>query len=289
MRTSLQLAAGLALLGAVSVTARAASLSLASTMNGDSYIAESQATGGFSRINLGDGTIGDAGYISNPSNPNYANSGDRDGHYLWNGADNPATIASPTATGSGWDLFPRETAFQVGSLSYDEGLVSSTGVSVVPISSIDLSAFWASDPNRTNGTPGSGPTVVSDISDRAIGLWFFDGPGGIGFGALDAGDTLTFTDGALTSINLSLPASFSISAFGMDVTFNGTFSVTGSSIAYLIDDTQALPFFGPTRFLADITGTVNALAPVPEPASAALIAGGLMLGAVAARRRRRAA
>lgn len=256
----------------------AASISLASTMDGDSFMAESQATGGFSRINLGSGQTGTAGYISNPSNPNYANSGDRDGHYLWNGIDNPATIGSPTAIGTGWDLFPRETDFLVGSLTFDESLVSTTGISTIPILSIDLGAFWTSDPNRTNGTPGNLPTVISDISDHAIGLWLFNQPGGIGFGALDENDTLTFTDGVLTSIDLQLATSFS--TYGGSLTWNGTFSIAGDGISYQID--QAL---GPYRFLADLTGTVNSVGvyAVPEPASALLGS----IGFLALLRRRR--
>lgn len=276
-----------ALLGGLSPL-HAASISLASTMNGSSFIAEDFITGGFSRINAGDGRTGTAGYIENPSNPNYANSGDRDGHYIWNGSANPANIPTRTTTGtadgdsagSGYDVFPRETNFQVGSITYDETLVSTTGVSVIPILSIDLGQFWTSDPNRTASGPGSVPTVQSDISDHALGMWFFNGAGGISFGGLNILDTVTFTDGILTSIDLSIPTTFTAS-FGPSMSWTGTFSITGSTISYQIDDTRVTPLGPSSHLVANLTGTVNAV--VPEPSTALL--GSLGLLALARRRR----
>ncbi|MEM6312487.1 MAG: PEP-CTERM sorting domain-containing protein, partial [Planctomycetota bacterium] len=146
--------------------------------------------------------------------------------------------------------------------------LSGSGVETTAVTAIDLGEFWTSDPNRTSATPGTPPSVVSDISDRAIGLWFFDAPGSIGFGALDAADTVTFTDGVLTSIDLSIPTTFDV---GGSV-WNGTFSITGDQLSYQINEVQ--PFgFGTSTLVADITGTVGAVGSfvIPEPSSLGLL------------------
>ncbi|MCW1885561.1 hypothetical protein OKA04_12550 [Luteolibacter flavescens] len=255
----------ISLLGAAS-SLHAATVSLASTMSGDSYISEDAATGGFGMIRLGNGSLGTAG----------ANTGDADAIYDINnlGQANPGSPLGTTI-----DLFPRETSFQVGSLSYDETGLTGVGTETVAITSFDLSAFWTSDPARTNGAPGGPPTVISDISDHALGLWFFDAPGGISFGSLDASDTLTFTNGQLTSINLAIPTTFTVN-IGTELAWSGTFSVTGNQIAYLINDVQET-FIGPSTLTANLTGTVNAV--VPEPAVTLLGS----LGALLLLRRRR--
>lgn len=255
------------LLGLSAASGYSATISLASSMDGNSYLYESAYTGGYSRINLGNGSLGSAG----------ANTGDRDGHYGVTSGYTPATDPTPTSLGSGWDLFPREANFLVGSLNYDESLVSLSGVSTVAITSINLTEFWKADPNRTSASVGNPPTVVSDISDQAIGLWLFGLGGGISFGDLDAGDTITFTDGVLTSIDLSITTTFSASA----LSWNGTFSISGDDIAYKIGT------FGSSQFVADLNGTVNAVGiynAVPEPSALALLA---LAGASLASRRPR--
>ncbi|MEM9753983.1 MAG: hypothetical protein AAF916_11455, partial [Planctomycetota bacterium] len=125
--------------------------------------------------------------------------------------------------------------------------------------SLDLSQLWSADPNRVNGVAGSPPLVQSDISDRAIGLWFFDAPGAITFGSLDASDTITYTDGALTSIDIEVTADFSVST----TTWSGLFTISGADLSFQINDSQ--PFgFGSSDLVVDLTGTVLA---VPEPAA----------------------
>ncbi len=257
----------LALLGGLSPL-HAASVSLASAMDGGGYMSEDKITGSFARINLGNGSPGSAG----------SHTGDADGVY---NIDNIG-LADPGALwGTPIDLFPREADFLIGSLTFDESLVSTTGASTVPITGIDLGAFWTSDASRLGG-PGSVPNIVTDISDYAIGLWLFNGSGGISFGGLDAGDTLTFTDGVLTSIDLHLTTAFSASFGGMEAVWEGVFSITGDAISYQIDDTVFIPgyseFVGEPRFVADLTGTVSSVGvySIPEPASALLGSFGLL-------------
>ncbi len=276
------------LCGANNLQAQSQTISLATTMDGNSLISEYQATGGFSRINLGDGKIGTAGYIGNPENPNYPNSGDRDGHYRnerpvgesgFYTLEEMKSISAPLAIGSGWDLFPREQNFLVGGITFDMGGLDQTLSGTTQITGLNMSEFWKPDPNRVSGVPGNGPTVISDISDQAIGLWFFDGSGGIGFGGLDATDTVTFNNGLLTSIDLNVTTTFSVSAPflpGSDTVWDGIFSISGNQFAYQINQTQAIPFYGDSTFIADLTGTVNAvgdyqLSAVPEPSSFALL------------------
>lgn len=220
----------------VSTFSHAGTIPLTSTMNGSSYMAEDMISGGFSRINLGTGA-----------------SGDRDGHYAWDGVSDPATISSPTSIGSGWDLFPNETSFVIGSITYDgTGLVGGSGT--VPITAVNLGNFWASGSSTT------------DISDTALDLWFFGGPVGFSFGALSSDDTVTFTNGVLTAINLTLDTSFSGSVFGNTPEWFGDFSITGSSLSYYIEDEEdfyyddlQLIYAGTSTLLVNLGGTVNAV------------------------------
>lgn len=229
------LAAGFLSLSALS---HAGTIPLASTMNGSSYMAEDLMTGGFSRINLGTGA-----------------SGDRDGHYAWNGISDPATISSPTPLGSGWDLFPNETSFVFGSITYDDTGLTGIGVETADITAVNLGSFW---------TTGSSTT---DISDTALDLWFFGGSTQFTFGGLSANDTVTFTNGVLTSINLSLTTSFSASAYGNSPVWNGTFSITsGSTVSYDVEDEQDFYYddeeeiyLGTSTLLIKLGGTVNAV------------------------------
>ncbi|MEM9167825.1 MAG: hypothetical protein AAGB48_12480 [Planctomycetota bacterium] len=243
-------------------TAMGQTISLASTMNTNSFVSEDSFTFAFAQIGAGDGSLGSVG----------ANTGDADGLYsLANlGAPDPgAPFGTPV------DLFPREENFQVGAVGYDAGAIFGTGVETTSITSLDLSGLWTADPNRENPTPGSPPSVISDISDRAIGLWFFDATGSIDFGAFDASDTVTFTDGLLTSINISVNADFVLDGQG---TYSGTLDFSGNGISFQIDDVSDT--LGNTVVI-DLTGTVNAV--VPAPGSVLVLTAGA-LGLVRRRR-----
>jgi len=245
----------------VSVSAvQAQTVDLAGQADPSSFLAEFNLTGVQSQINFGDGSAGDA-----------------DGFY------NVANLSQQFGSG---DTFPNEGNFSIGNLTYDTSVITGSGVETAAVTGLDLSGFWTADPNRDGS---GGPTVTSDISDHALGLWFFNEPGSIDFGTLDAADTVTFTNGVLSSIDLAVDASFIVdftSGTGTPTSYDGTFSISGADFAFLIDDTETVtnPFSDSdldSRFVADVTGTINA---VPEPASALVLLGG-GLGLLARRKR----
>ncbi len=251
---------------AISVFATTASradvVSLATLMNGDSYISETQATGSFAQIKQGNGNLGSVG----------AHTGDADGAYNINhlGQENPQLWGTPI------DFFPREANFLVGSISFNSSGLTGIGIETTQVTGLDMSEFWKPDPNRTNSTAGNPPLAISDISDHAIGLWFFGGGGGVSFGGLDASDTITFTDGVLTRIDLETTTVFDLGGFGIQMDFSGTFSIVGDQFSYFIQDTKDIAPGLPTTFTADLTGVVSAvgnyqLTAVPEPGSIALL------------------
>lgn len=227
--------------------AYAADISLASTMDTAGGLTENLVTGSQARIGLGNGSPGDA-----------------DGLY---------NINDDTDVFGAVDLFPNEADFGVGTFSVDASGISGTGIEVAPITAIDLSALW---------TSGSSTT---DISDTGLGLWFFGSPTAFGFGALDATDTATFTDGTLTGISLDVDATFGVfDASSNNVVWSGTFSVTGDQIALSFNDTQSFDtgFFGvvPSTLTSDLSGVVESVGvyQIPEPASAsAFLVAGLFL------------
>ncbi|MEM9585957.1 MAG: hypothetical protein AAGA03_01645 [Planctomycetota bacterium] len=261
---TLGLGIGIVLIGGQS---HAAEISLASLMDPNGFISEDAVTGSFGRIGLGNGSLGSVG----------SNTGDADGLYDFANFNSP----NPGPPFDTVDLFPREADFLIGGLNFDENAISGSGVETTAITGIDLGEFWTSDPDRTNGTPGSPPTAISDISDRALGLWFFDQPGSIGFGALGANDTVTFSNGVLTSIDLSLDTTFDVAG----TVWNGTFSVTGDQVSYQISDTQTLFGFNSTLGV-NLSGTVASVGvyAVPEPSGLSFLACSL---AVPLLRRRR--
>lgn len=243
--------------------AQAAIVPLASTMDLDSFVSEDAVTGSFAQISQGDGSLG-------PQSAPFLNStdpggGDADGLYDIGdlGSSNPTMFGDI-------DLFPRENAFEWGTLTYDDTGFTGVGVEVFPVTGLDLSGFWTEDPNRTNGSPGSPPLVISDVSDRALGLWFFDADGEITFGGVDAADTVTFTNGFLTSIDVETTTSFILDDAGTPLSYDGTFSISGSDISYQVQDTNTVFGFFASTWTLDLTGRVNAV--VPEPSSAAIAA-----------------
>ena len=224
--------------------AQAASLGLSSTMDLNTGLSESLVTGAITQIGFGNGLPGDA-----------------DGLY---------DISNPATPFGALDIFPNEASFGVGSLDFDSGLVSGSGVETVAIQSLDLGSLWASG------------SATTDINDVALGNWLFSAPRYFSFGSLDASDTVTFTDGLLTSVDLDVAASFVIfDASLSSVSFDGALSIVGDTIGLSINDTENFDTgFGvvPTTFTSDLAGTVNAVGiyVVPEPGTGLLMGLGLM-------------
>lgn len=225
-------------------------ISLAGIADGASRIAEYDLTGSFAQINFGDGSPGDS-----------------DGLY---------SIVDPTIQFGSIDLFPGERSFGLGGLTYDAAGVTGSGVETVAVTGIDLGQLWAAG------------SATTDISDVALGLFFFEAPRAFSFGPLDANDTVTFVDGVLTSIDLEIDAALSLDlTFGGDpVTWDGSFTISGSEFSLFIDETE---FDVPTAFgtqpqsrlVVDIGGTITA---VPSPGAAGLA--GVFACAIVRRRRR---
>ena len=113
----------------------------------------------------------------------------------------------------------------------------------------------------------------------------FSGPSSFSFGTVDENDNLTFNDGSLNSINISLDAAFEmLDSTRNKVSFDGTFIINGADLSLQIQESRDfdIGFFGvvPTTLTVDMTGGVNA---IPEPSSALLS----LLGSLIILRRRR--
>lgn len=235
----------------VTTAAVGQTISLAGEADGSSRISEFDLTGAFAQIDFGDGGPGDA-----------------DGAY---------SVADETGPfGSALDVFPNETNFGVGNLMFDDSTLTGFGVETLTIGAIDLGQLF---------TPAS---LTSDISGVALSNFFFSAPVDFVFGSLDASDTVTFTDGVLTSIDLSIDASFlvDLTFAGQGRSFDGAFSISGNRFSLFIDETEfnVPTVFGvapQSRIVVDISGTVAAV--IPAPGAAAFLA---VAGAFAARRRR---
>lgn len=227
----------------LSLPAAIVNVPLASTMNSDSFMSETQVTGSISRIRFGDGSANDIDGGYNISNENQL-------------------------FGGGYNLFPNEANFSIGSLTYDDSLINGTGTEIIGISSIDLNPFGN-----------------VDISISAREAWFSGLPSSFLFGAVDENDNLTFNDGSLSSINISLDAEFEMLDSTLNkVSFDGTFIINGADLSLQIQESRDFDtgFFGvvPTTLTVDMKGVVNA---IPEPSSALLS----LLGSLIILRRRR--
>lgn len=192
-----------------------------------------------------------------------------------------ADLFNETQTANGIEL-------GIGSIDFDDAAATGVGV--------ETFAITAFNPLFTVG---------ADLVGQGFFLWFFDGANtSVTYGGIDANDTVTFTDGVLTGIDLTTDVTFNIdygfiatsgpNPFGNDADGVGTFAISGSSLAIDVLDTDVVSTFfgtGPTTFIADIDGTVlavsSAAAPVPEPTTLVMLGMG-GLGAVLTVRRKRA-
>lgn len=172
---------------------------------------------------------------------------------------------------AGLTIFPNGNNFGVGSVTYDDSGITGVGRETAPITALDTSLFWA---------PGSAVTDIRDNDASGTGTdgldaWFFGPNSSFTFGP--ATGTVTLIDGAERRIDLTSDFTFSTDfgffGPGVPIPWNGTFSIVGNEIAFLINDSGVV---------VDLQGTVDA---VPEPGTAGFAC--LMLVAAGLKRRRR--
>ncbi|MEM9480530.1 MAG: PEP-CTERM sorting domain-containing protein [Verrucomicrobiota bacterium] len=232
----------------------AANISLASTMDPSSWFTDTTLSAAFAQISQGNGLPGDADGFYNFADPNFA---------------------FGTPFGSGSDIFPNEGDFSIGSFEIDGAGVSGSGIETVSILSLDID--FSSDISFSDLSSLFGP-VSSTLT--------------LSFGALDASDTATFTDGLLTSVDFSVDATLNVNnAFLGSVDLDGTFSASGDSIALFINEVvTGLPtpplISDQTEFTADLDGTILSVGTftIPEPSTSLLALA--TVGFAAVRRRR---
>jgi hypothetical protein len=204
-------------------------IDLATVVTPESRVAEYDLTGSQARVAFGTGGPGDF-----------------DGLYDVN---DPTTMY-----GRGLDLFPREGNFVVGSLGYevgDAGVLSGT----FPVTELDLTGLWIDD-SRT-----------SDIAGAALRVWLFNRDVRLRFGSVDAADTVTFTNGVLTSLNVDVTAELSVdfaSGLAPPTVYDGRLTLLGNRLALSIDDTvedvrTALGVQPRSRLVIDVQGIVSAV------------------------------
>ncbi|MEM9488529.1 MAG: hypothetical protein AAGC55_05265 [Myxococcota bacterium] len=206
------------------------SVDLSASVASASSIAEYDLTGAVASIQYGDGSAGDGDGLYNAANP-------------------------AQQFGTDIDVFPHEGAFAIGSVTYNASAVTGCGTEIVTASSIDLSPLWSAGSSNT------------DISAVAMGLWFFEAPLSLEFGALNGSDKLIFKRGKLRAINIDLDATFTVDytyGYGSETTYNGSLTFSQKSVSLHFDDTQTNvdTMFGTlpqSRLVIDIDGSLDEL------------------------------
>ncbi|MEM9913869.1 MAG: PEP-CTERM sorting domain-containing protein [Planctomycetota bacterium] len=203
-----------------------------------------------------------------------------------------ATINNQTVTQSG------AANFSAGRIDYDNGLVSSTGTSTIGVGdlTLDFNTFeWDGSINGDGGDATStgdnnsfmvsgGPYMISPFSP--VFTPYNDGSGA-GNAAIFyeisvdnlSGTGLTFTDGELTSMDITGDLDIGLrlgqAPFFPPTVFSGTFTASGLDYEFDAQGTQNVAFFSGINLLMNRAGTASV---VPEPASLALLGlGGLAL------------
>ncbi|MEM6314519.1 MAG: hypothetical protein AAF743_10550, partial [Planctomycetota bacterium] len=150
------------------------------------------------------------------------------------------------AFGSGVDVFPRDNAFDLGSLSYDDAGLTGVGVEAAPITgySVEFDLNIADDDalaNNANDNRGYG-TTISNLQG-----------------------TVEFTDSVLTSIDLTAAITFTYRVgTSLFIPYDGTFSVQGDRFDLLVDDTEFAAGQN-RRYVWEATGVVDQVVQAPVP------------------------
>ncbi|MEM9081582.1 MAG: hypothetical protein AAGC74_12920 [Verrucomicrobiota bacterium] len=230
--------------------APAAVLSLASTMDPASRITEYNITGSFTSIENGDGSAVDIDGFYDINNPS---------NQFGNG------------TGDRHNTFPNEENFSIGTLEFDETLIVGTGTEIIPVTavSIDLS---------------------NDIAATGLRPFTLDSPNSFTFGNFNSGASLTFDDGLLSSISLSIPVflNYLPTLNANPFSYTAELAINGDAISISGDHTATITGQVPTgftggpfdsRMVFDLNGSVNAVGTffVPEPTTSSLIPATLFL------------
>lgn len=151
-------------------------------------------------------------------------------------------ISNPSLLyGSGYDVFPNDAHFALGTLSYD----SISGVGFETATVTGLTGDW-----NLNVDPSFGPysTSFSEVTG-----------------------TVQFQDGVLAGLNLSSSVAFTYTAGPISgATYAGTFNVAGENWSLKADNVFDLP----VRHEWDFSGTVTG---VPEPGPLALAGMGVVV------------
>ncbi|MFT7723818.1 MAG: PEP-CTERM sorting domain-containing protein [Roseateles sp.] len=182
---------------------------------------------------------------------------------------NPATGFSPDGfylistgapVGTGAVVFPHANNFaDLATLSYDDATGAITGLS---FNAGGFSKFIADDDSVANVGYS---TSVANVSG-----------------------SVSLVGGQVSGITLNSNVTFTFDTMFGAAPYTGSFTINGSQFALDVDDSNMLPF-GEFRYRWDVTGSVqNLAAPVPEPATYALMAAGLAAVGALARRRRHA-
>lgn len=190
--------------------------------------------------------------------PSFPGSPVRDAFYVISSL--PAFVVGP---GGGDVVFDSgATMDDIATITFDTAGITGTGVEVATIT--DLTMSW-------NANVGDDDAVVGGYTEAY---------------ANETG-TVTLTNGAVTSIDLTADVTFTYDFTGFGIgplDFNGTITMTGTS--FVLDVDQSYTFGATTvRYQWDVTGSSSGDAVIPEavpllPWTAQLALMGLLLGAV---------
>lgn len=181
----------------------------------------------------------------------------------------------------------------IGQFDFDGSSITGVGVETIAAASLSLTLDGSEfeSINRTDlatpfDFPPFGPEGRSNFNELASLVTLT--------ATNLAGTGLTFTDGLLTSIDLTADVDVLVGSPalppGLGFTASGTLSFTGATFAFDVDGQSSLPFniADDVRVLLNRSGVVSAVGvlSIPEPGAAALLFGLLTTLAVGARSRR---